>query len=404
MIVRNGAEGMDVQFLGTRMNSVWSGGKIVWPTWHETDFFTWANYWDPEGGWPKGWEEWNQQRETWYDPRKEIRFSSWEVLDHTSWASCEAESSADGFTLHMEVLEDRWQMAQDGLIPKDGSDVIWCHVISDPVQVSSRGLWAVTEAYSSTVSCWFWGTTGSAVILIYGAEGEQKHYSGIRHDADGPARIEEFNELDSCMGLHLVGVGGLYAFDKHSFYYALQKYMPDMEQPLVIRILYDVGYSFLTRARPRSAYEEGYHGSGIPEEVTYSAHLEVSEEYRPMPRPDTVAGVLLDYSSGMAIEGGSPMRVLHGGQSVYYMTDTKARTGEQLSLANQLYDAWYWTYRFDMPGLRPGLREAKVEFGGETVLTQRILGDDGPQRLVLRYGIPLKAWQDMQEDEEEPEA
>lgn len=63
MIVRNGAEGMDVQFRGTRMNSVWSGGKIVWPTWKAVDFWTWARYWDPEGTWNE--EDWKVK--TW-DP------------------------------------------------------------------------------------------------------------------------------------------------------------------------------------------------------------------------------------------------------------------------------------------------------------------------------------------------
>lgn len=381
MIIRNGAEGMDVQFLGKRMNSMWSGGKIVWPTWKAVDFWTWARYWDPEGGWPKNQEEWDERATTVYDPAKVVKFSSWELLDQTAWANFTISGGADGFTRKLEGTEDRHQMAYDGTLPWWDEDTPRCLVVSNPVQVQSNTVRIVASDTGKQFGLFNYGDHGTGFLLVYAPEGRPAHFS-------------YWPELDTCEGLQLVTVK---SFNSTSTFRtgSYIRLNPAQESPIVMRVAYRLYYHCVWKLSDTASYIARF--GGPPPWITpveYNCRMEIESEFNAMPRPAQISGVLL--RNGLPLEGGSPMQVLHAGQDVYYLTDRTRRTGQWNSIDNELYSA-FGGYSFDMAG--GSGRASSVSFSAETVTTRAIQGDDGAQQLNLRYGIPLNVWQDMQEDE-----
>jgi hypothetical protein len=386
MIIRNGAEGMDVQFGGKRMNSVWSGGKIVWPTWHETDFFTWANYWDPEGGWPKTKEAAIAEIRK---PMQAVGIGGWHLEETNPNFIVSVEPTGDGF--HASFVRDP---APD---------------IPSPIP-------------------------GVANVV----SGRFKAPAGDRHISldwnPGPLDYNAYG--DHALRVKLVDAAMLSRPGPNRKNFMLQP----LEQQATITLT-----NFFFNVSPRDA--------------TVAATLGGEHTYHALPSwPDRVCGALMqqrwnstkrryDY---FPVAGSQPVRIL--GDSSFCLFEKKAGsellapTPRILQVSDEMHGYgfvnrynlnfwfdWYWTFGdlytityfvttedgrffiafgarsvtvieatdvYDEWGLEGFPRQPGSSYYGGASPPP---GEVGTRSYHLNYAIPLKAWQDMQEDEEESE-
>jgi len=282
MIAKGEREILDVNFRGQLLDSVWVGKKMVWPDVRTTDFFTWANYWDPNGGWPKSLQEWRALTYREFDPALVTPFSGWHIVRSDGDVSGASVSSGEGgfsFSAATESRElDHWY------------DTITLMVVESDT---------VTVPYGQP----YWSVSRFGVSDLSARESLTWAFNGFRISA------EIRNALDDSMA---ATTDWLY-----SGRWNYKSRDPAGRAGFEVYMRVYIRWNLTTGWIPERTYSGSVTGSMV-----------TSKGYFPGPlRPDRVAGALALDLRKWPVNSLKPMKLLETGQSLYVL-NTREQDGK----------------------------------------------------------------------------